>query len=145
MTDPKGIFTCGKGALLPTDERARAIVDKLKVGQKVLMEVDCARYPEHHRLAFAVFQKIADATGYPVEAVILDLKRFTGYADYVMTPSGKTFLCPRSLKFSAMNQDRFQQWWNDALEVIKERILPDLPQREFEEIRSIIVGRAEVA
>ena len=79
----KGIFDAvGGDALHPQDRRAHEIINEMG-DKKALVWVHTARYPEHHRFAFAVMQKIADAIGVPVEAVLLSLKYETGRFDYV--------------------------------------------------------------
>jgi hypothetical protein len=143
--ESRGIFTVGKNALIPGDARARDIMAGVSVGDRVLVKLHRPRYIEHHRLAYAVFQRIADAIGQPVDNVVLALKFHTGHVDLVKLPDGRHIAAPRSLNFASLSQDEFQSWWREALEIIKETILPGLPQREYEEIREIIAGRAEAA
>lgn len=135
-----GTFSVGKGVLLPLDDLARGLVGKLKTGDRVLVKVHRPRNPDHHRLAFAVLQKIASAKGETVETVLTWLKVALGRVDFVMLPSGKTVACPQSISFSAMSQDEFQRFWNEALPLITEHILPGLTVPDYEEIRGIIGG-----
>ena len=137
-----GIFTLAKNALLPGDDNARDILAKLKIGDRVLVKVHRARNPDHHRLAFAVLQKIAGAKGETVETILTWLKVATGRVDFVLLPSGKTVACPRSISFSAMSQDEFSRFWKEALPLITEHILPGLPEPEYEELRAMIAGDA---
>lgn len=138
----KGIFKAEPPVrFVPMDERALEILEALKDGDKVLMWVHKARYPEHHQLAWAVFQKIADATGQTAENIALWLKLETGRFDYVQLLDGRVVEAPHSLKFESMSQDDFQSFWNDALEIIKEKIFPKVGDDVFNELRDIVSGQ----
>src|SRR5262245_19656301 len=115
----KGLFMADNLRLVPSDDRAMEIMEGLEEGNpKVLVWVHKARYPEHHRLAWAVFQRIADATGQTAENILLWLKLQTGRFDYVQLLDGSVREHPHSIAFESMAQDEFQQFWNDALVVI---------------------------
>lgn len=143
--DGKGLFTNAGGSLIPVDGRAREIVHQLKFGDKVLVQVRRPRNPEHNAIAHMVFRYIGQARGVPEDIVKLWLKRECGLIDVVKLPNGKRVPDVKSVAFESMTQDEFQAFWNDALEVIKAEILPDLPEREYEKIREMIAGRAEAA
>ena len=136
----KGVFAASVvvPSLLPQDERAMEIMSKLKPGQHVLVNVHRARWPEHHRLAFAVFNKIAAAKGISVDTVVLWLKWELGYVDIVRLPNGKHIPSPRSIAWESMSQDEFAEWWREALVVLSEKILPGLPRELFDEIRAMV-------
>ena len=136
----KAVFVRRGDVLVPAHDEGRAIISRLKEGERVLLHVDRVRYPDHHRLAFAVFQELADAMGMPVDKVVLWLKWETGLVDVVLLPNKKVIAEARSISWEAMGQDEFQEWWNEALTVIKEKMLPEVDRRHFEKIRDIIVG-----
>lgn len=142
MTD-KGVFIRSiNGDFIPYDERAMEITISCPVGKKVLMRVHKARNPEHNGLAHAVFQKIAQAIGQPLDVVKLWLKWETGRVDLVKMPNGRRIANPRSFAFEAMSQDDFQAFWNDALPIIAEKVMPQMPQEVYEELRRMISGNA---
>lgn len=137
------LFTVGKGALLPKDDRAREMFrGGLSIGDKVLVKVHRARNVEHNALAHAVFDRIAKATGYSPEVIKLWLKRETGRVDLVKMPDGKYMPAPRSMKFESMSQDEFQAFWDEAWVIIGEQIMPHIPDKDFEEIRAIVTEKA---
>ena len=134
----KGVFRVVAGQLWPSDARAKEIMDELKTGQHVLVHLHRARWPEHHRLAFAVFSKIAEAKGVPVDTIVLWLKWELGWVDIVRLPNGKHIPSPRSIAWESMSQDEFATWWREAWVVLSEKIMPGLPAELFEEIRAIV-------
>lgn len=137
------LFTVAKGALLPKDDRAEDMLkNKLNVGDKVLVKVHRARNPEHNALAHKVFDVIAKATGYSPEVIKLWLKNETGRVDLVKLPTGKYMPAPRSMKFESMTQDEFQAFWDEAWVIIGEQVMPHIPEKDFEEIRSIVTRSA---
>ena len=143
----KGIFigrdlaADGGLCLAPEDERAREIARELvNSDKKALVWVHTARYPEHHRFAFAVMQKIADAIGVPVETVLLSLKYETGRFDYIQLVDGGIVENPHSIAFESMDQADFQKFWDDVLEVLKDRWMPKMAEDVFAEIRDMITG-----
>jgi hypothetical protein len=136
----KGVFDAiGGDALHPVDKRANEIINEMG-DKKALVWVHTARYPEHHRFAFAVMQKIADAIGVPVETVLLSLKYETGRFDYVQLVDGGIVEHPHSIAFESMDQADFQKFWDDVLEVLKDRWMPKLAEDVFVEIRDMIAG-----
>jgi hypothetical protein len=141
----KGIFipSIDGESLLAVDDRAKAIVSGLDPTKKVLAWVHTARYPEHHRLAFAVMGKIADAIGATTECVLLWLKYETGRFDFVRLPDGTTEKSPHSIAFESMSQEDFQKFWNDALVPIRETVLPKVDDRTYNEIRDMIAGKVD--
>lgn len=138
----KALFTVGKGALLPADERGSSLMNELKVGDKVLVNVHRARNPEHNALAHVVFERIGLAIGQPMDVVKLWLKWETGRVDLVKMPNGKFIPNPRSMSFESMSQDEFQKFWDEAWPVIGEKIMPNIPEKDFREIRDIVTGKA---
>lgn len=140
----KGVFKCESNSLFlrPTDNRAREIATEMRaLGKPALMWVHTARYPEHHRFAFAVMQKIADAIGVPVEVVLLSLKYETGRFDYVQLVDKRIVENPHSISFESMDQKEFQKFWDDVLEVLKDKWLPKMDDYLYIEIRDMIAGK----
>lgn len=142
MMEAKGIFTAGSQALIAHDARARDIMLRLQPGDRVLVKVHKARNPEHHRLAFAVLSRISEASGVPAEAILYYLKEQTGKVDIVRLPNGRHVPCPKSIRFESMPQDEFQAFWNEAWLIISERLLPGIPEKDFNEIRAIVAGNS---
>jgi hypothetical protein len=143
----KGLFRYaangnGPPVLTPIDFRAHNIIAELYPDKKALVWVHTARWPEHHRFAFAVLQKIANACGVPVEIVLLSLKHETGRFDFVQLLDGRVVENPHSIAFESMDQKDFQKFWDDALEVIKDKWLGRINEDDYKEISDMIAGKA---
>ena len=123
----KGLFmrgtSQGHDILVPVNSQALETIREVDQSTKVLCWVHKARYPEHHALAFAVMQKLADGCGVTVEVVLLSLKYETGRWDWVELISGAKVKHPRSIAFESMAQADFQKFWDDAIAVIKDKWL----------------------
>lgn len=137
----RGLFTATRDGLLPADARAVTIMQEIGENKRALIHVHTARYPDHHRFAFAVLQKIGDAIGKPVEVVLLWIKHETGRCDYVRMPDGTTVLSPQSIAFESLDQKEFQDFWNDAMVVVKEKMLPHMDDKAYEELRDMLAGK----
>lgn len=141
MMEGKALFSVARGALLPMDERGKDLMGELNVGDKVLVKVHRPRNPEHNALAHLVFGRIAKAIGQPMDVIKLWLKYETGRVDLVKMPNGKFMPNPRSLSFESMSQDEFQSFWDEAWPVIGEKIMPKIPEKDFQEIREIVTRK----
>ncbi len=139
----KGVFVVTMDGLYPQDTRAQLICSTLEIGSRVLVNVHKARWPDHHRLAWAVLSKIGDAVGLPAEAILLWLKHETGRCDIIEFPDGKLMPHPQSINFESMSQTDFQQFWKDATVVIQEKIMHRLPPDVFDEVRAMFIGKTD--
>ncbi len=141
-----GIFVAGKGVMLPQDERARNILGKLSPGDKVLVHVHKARWPEHNRLAWLFFTRVGEAIGKTPRQVATWLKVVTGRVDFIEMPNGKVVAAPQSISFESMGQDEFQRFWDEAVAIVCEHILPGTAPEAFDDIAALIAGKkAEAA
>jgi Protein of unknown function (DUF1367) len=137
----KGVFIVSDGsALLPNDKRAHDLLARLNCGDRVLVRVHRARNPEHHNLAWAVWDRIGAARGVPGEVVLSWLKLATGRVDWLKLPNGRLCPQPQSIAFESMSQEEFQAFWDEAWPIICEYILPDLPQEEFDKLVNMVAG-----
>lgn len=119
----KGLFKAEPPVrLVPLDDHALELMEKLREGEKVLVWVHNARYPEHHRFAFVVFQTIAEDLGMEVEDVLESIKYDTGRWDYVTLWDGTKKPRTHSIAFESMSQRDFQQFWKDTLAILKDRL-----------------------
>lgn len=119
----------GEQGLFPVDDEGAEVCRKLRLDRDVTCEVIQRRNPRHHRLLFAAlnFVKMHCAT---FEAASIDqikdaLKLATGLADtFVDANTGKTYYVLKSISFAAMDQTRFNTFFDAATEVIASRWMP---------------------
>jgi sulfatase maturation enzyme AslB (radical SAM superfamily) len=144
----KGFFTVDDDLRLvasDTDAPAQEIKRKLKSGDRLLISLQRPRNPDHHRMAFAVFNEIAEATGETVEKIYNELKFLLGRFDWIMVKdkNGKerAACVLQSISFESMNQDEFQKFWRDAWVIITERYFPGVPQKNIDHILQIVAPR----
>lgn len=130
--------------MMPVDKRAKEIVaELLRRGTKTLMWAHTARHPEFHRYSWAVIGTIAEATGFSKESVYTFLKRETGRFDWVRMPDGSTERQYHSADFESMSQEDYQEFWNDALVVVREQIIPDISDEDYNRLRDMIAGKVD--
>ena len=134
----KGLFAVHRDRLTPLNDHAEELTGQLD-GQKALVWVHNARYPEHHRFAFLVFQRIAEGLGMEVEDVLESIKYDTGRWDYVTLWDGTKKPRTHSIAFESMSQSDFQQFWKDTLAVLKDR----LPQGLYIEIHNMVTAERD--
>jgi hypothetical protein len=145
----KGIYVKRDGGLFPSETDANAVegFTKLNDGDRVLISYHRPRNPDHHRLAFGVFNRIAEATGKTVEQIYNEVKFLTGRFDWIKVDITRTVRHPDDtvdvikepkISFESMSQDEFQKFWDDARPVIYERYFPGIDQKAFDEIMNII-------
>lgn len=112
--------------LVPASRDAREALAKIAPGKQVLVKVHSARNPAHHRLLWALLTKTVEAGApFPTpDALLVALKLALGYADVVRLPTGATVPVPRSISFVSMSQEDFRGFFDAAVDLICQRVLP---------------------
>ena len=129
------------GALLPLDATGEEHMAKIKEDAGVIVTVTTYRNLKHHRMYWALMHLVWDnlpesrAKTWPKPENISDaIKIATGHVDVCMTVDGKnSFLKPKSISFEKMGQEEFNQFFNQAVEVIVKQIIPGLDCRALED------------
>lgn len=146
----KGVFRASIGmpgwaepnspVLVPSSKQDAELLNGLN-GKRVMVHIHQARYPEHHRQVFGFLRKLSEATGKSVDRLELECKILTGYADVKEVLDGGRVLVPRSISYESMGQKEFQEWWDNVLEVVKEKIFPNLTAREWRDAMKVLEGK----
>lgn len=139
MTMPQIMMVKHLGGLRPVDDLGQQYLSKIKHGETFLVEIKRARNPKQHRLYWSLCNIVADNSRYyqNAEQVSLALKVATGHVVPMINPSdGKTYLVPKSIAFHAMAQDEFNQFFERCIQLVVERFLPGVTDKEL---------RAEIA
>jgi len=124
------------GALTPADEHARALVERLKVGQGVRASIRRARNVRFHRKVFALFKLAFDVwepitpleyKGLPVakdfDRFRKDMTILAGFYKAVYNARSEVRLEAESLSFSSMDEERFEQVFRAVLTVVWQHVL----------------------
>jgi hypothetical protein len=131
-------------ALVPVDDEGRALLERIKTNRDVGVTVTAHRNPRHHRLYWAMLKFIRDHTdtfeGKDLKIISTAVKLATGLVDsFVNQNTGETVLVPKSIAFAAMDQMRFNQFFDAACITIANRWMspgstPDDVRRELIEM-----------
>lgn len=127
MTDINArAFIVRKRHLVPADVMADDMMGGLKEGAQVLVSVRRPRNVRHHRLLFALLRKVTDNSDRwaDEETLLQDLKLATGlFTTRVSAINGMPYPAPASISFAAMDQARFDGWFEKAILVIARDVL----------------------
>lgn len=143
MSDLKLLFQKRpSGVFAPADPEADAWAHTVAAGDEVFLKPSRPRNPKHHRLAFALFQFVLDATDRfaNVEQLLLWLKLKTGHYQEHVTEAGELVYVPKSISFAAMSQDSFHAWHAKALEIIRRDLFPAMTDEDMSAALSFYEG-----
>lgn len=150
MTDMVLVKTPG-GALVPVDDEARAVIEKIKTGQGVRATIRRTRSVQFHRKAFALFKLAFDVwepvtpleyQGLPVakdfDRFRKDMTILAGFYKAVYNARGEVRLEAESLSFATMDEERFCQVFRAVLSVVWNRVLKAVGYVSEEEVERVI-------
>jgi hypothetical protein len=123
-----------EGTLRPADEASAEVLQGLKVGAFVAVEVTRPRNIQHMRLYWQLCSHIAQAIGASRENVSDVLKLRTGHFTVVQTKTERIRL-PRSISFAKLDQAEFRTFFEECVRVVCEEFLPT--QKPSELLREI--------
>lgn len=138
----------GEIGLFPIDEEGIELLAKLPRDRDVGADITQHRNPRHHRLYFAILQFVKQhAVNENGESLFANLDMDTmsdtvkiavGYVRaYVDRNSGRMIYVPKSISWAAMDQTRFNEFFDLACKVIADRWMP--PGTTAEEIRRELI------
>jgi hypothetical protein len=142
---------CGK--LQPASTEDKEKVNKIAVGEPVMLKHVKVRNPKHHRLYFAFINKVyenlpesIEYTEHPETGDMVkrwpepdnfrkQMEMYAGYYSESITLKGEVRLEPKSIKYEELDEMGFKELHKNVKRVIGERILPkmdmDLVEREI--------------
>ena len=111
--------------LMPSDDLSADAIAHIPLGQDVAVSIKRGRSLSQHRLFWAILSHVAEATQWETaERLLVALKVRLGRYDLMKLPNGKVVPVPHSISFAAMPQDDFQRFFDDALRLICEEVIP---------------------
>jgi hypothetical protein len=116
------------GGLWPADDKAAAIVRRLRPNTHVAVRVLRHRTPEQAALYWRVLEGVIMATGKwkTAEELHAALKVAAGRVDIVLLIDGRKVLVPQSTSFDQMTQDEAQAFYDAALRIVCDEIMGGL-------------------
>lgn len=139
-------FYKSHAGLSPSGEEAAELMQKLRMGETVLVDVKRPRNVQYHRRFFAML-------GYayehwepePVEykglKVGKNLEVFrswciarAGYYELSVTPDGKVRAEPQSMSFANLDQLGFEKLYNDVANVILKYVLVNYKKADLDDV-----------
>lgn len=138
----------GELGFFPVDEEGAELMHSVKpVGRDVSMEVIQRRNPKHHRLAFAIFKFLQYHSDtfhdVPIDRIKDAVKLATGLVDtFVKQDTGEAYYVLKSISFAAMDQTKFNEFFDAAVKVIAERYMPEgtTPEAVRKELFAMVDG-----
>lgn len=128
-------------ALVPVDPVSAEDLALLQSDRELLVTARSPRNIRQHRLAWALAQKLSDATDFlPDRETAMDyLKLKARHAKLIVDGSGVVTLVPKSISFASLDQQGFARLLNRMIYVICSEIVPGLEESKLRaEIESMV-------
>ncbi|MFZ0270961.1 MAG: DUF1367 family protein [Acidobacteriaceae bacterium] len=129
--------------LAAADSLSAETIAEIKPRETVTATIRRPRNPKHHRKLWALLSVVFEnQTGFATKDDLLGaIKIATGLFDTGMTIDRIPYVIPKSISFTAMDQARFEQWYEKAIDVILTKILPLMNRNDLEiQIHQILDG-----
>ena len=129
--------------LAAADPISAEIIANIKLRETVTASIRRPRNPKHHRKLWALLSVVFEnQTAFAtIEDLLGAIKLATGLFDNGKTVDGIPYVVPQSISFAAMDQNRFEQWYDKALDVILTKIVPGIAKSDLEaRINDILNG-----
>ena len=134
-------------SLVAVDDQGRELLAKLKDNRDVGCTIVAHRNPRHHRLYWAIIKFLSEHADMfantDTEVISVALKLATGLVRvFVDQDTGKTVMVPKSISWGAMDQTRFNEFFDKACAVIANRWMPrgTTPQSVHDELIRLVDG-----
>ena len=139
LTGPAWVFR-------PSDRQAEAAMGppKFSDGDIIRAEIKRPRHPGHHRKYWAMLKIVHEGTAvqdlYPTtDKLHQAIKGALGYYSEVRLPDGKVFQVVDSIAFESMAQDEFEVFYDKAVDLIVQQVVPNLDREDLaREVESMV-------
>jgi hypothetical protein len=124
-------------ALQAADQAAIDAMRKIPEGAHLTVKVSIPRSLRQHRLLFALLNVVCDAQPEPKvflrpENLLEAIKLATGHVRETKDIKGKSYIVPDSISFARLDQAAFTQFFDAAIRVILENVLPNVQKSDLE-------------
>lgn len=126
--------------LLPSLPQDAELLESIKFGEILEIDIKRPRNGKFHRKFFALLQVVKDRTDYDnVEQILHLLKLKLGYYEMIVNTNGKPVYYPKSISFAKMEQPEFEQFYNQSVNVILRDFVPNLTRQDIDEAVNRII------
>jgi hypothetical protein len=127
------------GCLVPADALGMDVLAPVADNAMLTVRATYPRNPGHHRKFFLLLNEVFHSQDQfaTLESLLDAIKVALGYCDQFTGMRGETITVPKSISFASMGQDAFQTFYDRAVKLICEKVLPgtkssDLENRVFQ-------------
>jgi len=108
---------------------------RLKLGSVVKVKITQSRNMKHHRLFFALMNKIFENQEHyeSLEDLVNVIKIATGHCHVYRKKNGDPLPVPRSIAFHKMDQTQFDEFYAKVIKLVRENIIPGLDEGALRE------------
>ena len=119
--------------LVPVSSRDWDLLQQFPAGVEFAAQLSRPRSLRQHRFFWALLSKVIENHPHYTrpEQLLLWLKTKLGYVDEVVSHEGGVLMRVSSISFDSMDQDKFKQFFNAAVDVILIEILPTTTRDEL--------------
>lgn len=114
---------------------------RLRVGDLVHADLTKPRNPRHHRLVFALLQKVLENMDglQTIEQLLTIIKIKLGRVDTLVdASSGKAYYVPQSIAFASMDQTEFSVLWRDLCRLVARDYFPGMDPDQVAELAEMM-------
>lgn len=130
--------------LVPVDDMAAEAIGRLSEGKEVLITVRVPRSGRHHRLAWALAQKLSEMVDglHDAEDAMTMLKFRARHVEYWTDPlTGHMRMLPKSINWASMDQTSFSRLWDRMTWIVAHDIVPGLDEEALRrDVLSMVDG-----
>ena len=129
------LYTIKKnGAFYPAYDSDFEESQKIKDGEYVKFSTKRARNPQHHKKFFALLKLIVENNEslQSIDQALTEMKLRCGWYDIHVTLKGNPIYIPRSISFDNMDQDKFNEFYSQAVDQTCNYFLHGITSEEIE-------------
>jgi hypothetical protein len=122
------------GCLVPADPLGMDTLATVADGAELTVRATYPRNPGHHRKFFALLNEVFHNQNHfaTLESMLDAIKVALGYCEQFTGMRGETITVPKSISFASMGQDAFQSFYDRAVNLIIEKVLPGTKSEDLE-------------
>ena len=129
------------GKMYPACPISERYFERFKIGSVFKASVRMKRNGKHHRLGMMLLQAVFDNQDKytAFEPFLNEVKILTGLTKTFITSTGQLYYMVGSISFENMDELRFREWKNDALNAVLERFIPDMAPADRDRLEHYIL------